>query len=71
MQSPYPAQPADPYYGGYPEYSGAPAGGIDIKDLLGIARRRRSVILTTVLVVTSLAVLGACCSPRSTLRPRW
>ena len=67
MQSPYPAQPADPYYGGYPEYSGAPAGGIDIKDLLGIARRRRSVILTTVLVVTSLAVLaGLLLTPKYT-----
>src|SRR4051794_15428938 len=67
VQSPYPAQPADPYYGGYPEYSGAPAGGIDIKDLLGIARRRRSVILTTVLVVTSLAVLaGLLLTPKYT-----
>jgi succinoglycan biosynthesis transport protein ExoP len=33
-------------------------GGIDVKDLLAVLRRRRWVIVTTVLVITTLAVLA-------------
>jgi uncharacterized protein involved in exopolysaccharide biosynthesis len=37
----------------------AAESGLDIKDLLGILRRRKRVILSTVLLLTSLAVLVA------------
>ncbi len=68
MQSPYPAPSTDPYYGGYPDYNAAPeGGGIDVKDLLAIVRRRRGIILTTVAVVTALAVLaGLLVTPKYT-----
>lgn len=47
---------ADPYR--VPaEYYPAPQGGIDIKDLISILRRRRWVIFSTVLIITTLAVL--------------
>ena len=35
----------------------APEAGLDIKDLLGILRRRKKVIISTVLLLTCLAVL--------------
>ena len=60
MQIPSPAQAGPSPYGQVAEYYATqPAeGGIDVKDLLAVLRRRRWVILTTVLVITTLAVLA-------------
>ena len=61
MQSPSPVQPAQSPYGPVADYYAtqpAAEGGIDVKDLLAVLRRRRWVILTTVLVITTLAVLA-------------
>ena len=46
----------------------APAeGGLDVKDLLAILRRRRKVIISTILLVTALAILaGLQITPRYT-----
>src|SRR5215207_7418025 len=58
VQSPYPAQPV-PAQGAPVEYYPPPVeGGIDVKDLLAVLRRRRWIIATTVLVITTLAVLA-------------
>ena len=60
MQIPIPAQAGPSPYGQVTEYYATQPseGGIDIKDLLAVLRRRRWVILTTVLVITTLAVLA-------------
>lgn len=41
-----------------PEHVGSPEAGIDIKDLLAILRRRRWTIASTVLLLTTLAILA-------------
>jgi polysaccharide biosynthesis transport protein len=52
-----------------PEYYLAQDSGIDIKDLLAILRRRRWVILSTVAVLTTLAVLiGLQLTPKYTAK---
>jgi succinoglycan biosynthesis transport protein ExoP len=52
-----------------PEYYLAQDSGIDIKDLLAILRRRRWVILSTVVVLTTLAVLiGLQLTPKYTAK---
>jgi polysaccharide biosynthesis transport protein len=60
VQIPSPAQAGPSPYGQVAEYYATqPAeGGIDVKDLLAVLRRRRWVIMTTVLVITTLAVLA-------------
>ena len=51
--------PAAQAYQPAPEYYLPPQeSGIDVKDLLAILRRRRRVILSTVLVLTTVATLA-------------
>jgi polysaccharide biosynthesis transport protein len=58
VQSPYPAQPAPAQGAPVEHYPPQVEGGIDVKDLIAVLRRRRWVIITTVLVITTLAVLA-------------
>lgn len=63
-----PSQAADSYRPA-PEYYLPQESGVDIKDLLAILRRRRWVIISTVLVLTTLAVLlGLQVTPKYTAK---
>lgn len=59
MTTPTMTSPAQPYQPGPEYYLAQQPPGLDVKDLLSIFRRRRRVILSSILLLTALAVLGS------------